>query len=93
MTKSARLQVAPACERVACFASAAGLPALAHDASPPAPPVSGVTLDPGLGPLRHPVSTRNARARAHSDQGLKLVFAFNHEAAMRSPEKAFNDRR
>ncbi|MGE5087975.1 MAG: hypothetical protein ACM3QY_02525, partial [Candidatus Levyibacteriota bacterium] len=48
-----------------------------------------VVLDPGLGLLRHPVSTRNAQAQAYFDQGLKLVFAFNHEAAIRSFERAF----
>ena len=63
--------------------------AFAHDEAP-AGAASGaaVALDPGLGPLHHPVSTRNAKAQAYFDQGLKLVFAFNHEAAIRSFERA-----
>ena len=57
----------------------------AHDTAPS--PMAGI--DPGLGPLHHPVSTRNAQAQAYFDQGLKLVFAFNHEAAIKSFERAF----
>jgi hypothetical protein len=59
----------------------------AHDA-----PGSGVdpgqAIDAGLGPLHHPVSTRNAQAQAFFDQGLKLVFAFNHEGAIAAFERA-----
>ena len=86
LPRGARIVVGAA---LAALALAAAAPALAHDATPPAPPVSGVALDPGLGLLRHPVSTRNAKAQAYFDQGLKLVFAFNHEAAIRSFERAF----
>jgi tetratricopeptide (TPR) repeat protein len=49
---------------------------------------SSVALDPGFGPLHHGVSTRNAQAQAYFDQGMKLVFAFNHEAAIRSFQRA-----
>ncbi len=38
-------------------------------------------LDPGLGKLHHPVSTKNAEAQKYFDQGLKYAYAFNHEAA------------
>ncbi|MES2071179.1 MAG: hypothetical protein V4488_12580 [Pseudomonadota bacterium] len=44
----------------------------------------GEQLDKGLGSLHHPVSTRNKLAQAYFDQGLKLVYAFNHEAALAS---------
>jgi tetratricopeptide (TPR) repeat protein len=64
------------------------LPAAAHDTAPAATPASKVALDPGLGPLHHPVSTRNRQAQAYFDQGMKLVFAFNHEAAIQSFERA-----
>ena len=64
----------------AMFALCSALPAHAHDATTASP----AGLDPGLGPLHHPVSTRNPRAQLYFDQGLKLVFAFNHEAAIRS---------
>ena len=55
-----------------------------HDTAPS--PMTGI--DAGLGPLRHSVSTRNAQAQAYFDQGLKLVYAFNHEAAIKSFERA-----
>jgi hypothetical protein len=51
-------------------------------------PSSSVALDPGLGSLHHSVSTRNAQAQAYFDQGMKLVYAFNHEAAIRSFQHA-----
>ena len=59
----------------------------AHDPAPTAP-AAAVALDPGLGRLHHPVSTRNTQAQAYFDQGLKLVFAFNHEAAIKSFARA-----
>src|SRR5512143_1254081 len=49
-------------------------PVLGHDAGPPPSANTDIVLDPGLGLLRHPVSTRNAQAQAYFDQGLKLVF-------------------
>jgi tetratricopeptide (TPR) repeat protein len=73
---------------VVILATLCVLPAAAHDAAPPAQPAHVVGLDPGLGPLHHPVSTRNRKAQAYFDQGLKLVFAFNHEAAIKSFERA-----
>ena len=66
----------------------AGLVA-AHDAPPPATVSFRVAIDAGLGPLHHPVSTKSPQAQAYFDQGLKLVFAFNHEAAVSSFERAF----
>jgi tetratricopeptide (TPR) repeat protein len=59
-------------------------PVAAHEA--PASPT--VALDPGLGPLHHPVSTKSREAQAYFDQGMKLCFAFNHEAAIRSFQHA-----
>src|ERR1041384_8761079 len=38
----------------------------------------------GLGALHHPVSTKNAEAQRFFDQGLTLIYAFNHEEAIRS---------
>ncbi|HEV8257570.1 MAG TPA: hypothetical protein VGR42_11385 [Casimicrobiaceae bacterium] len=74
-----------ACMHFACLALLVlfAAPVFAHDAAP-ATPASTVALDPGLGSLHHPVSTRNRQAQAYFDQGLKLVFAFNHEAAIQS---------
>ena len=38
----------------------------------------------GLSDLHHPVSTKIAEAQKFFDQGLRLVYAFNHEEAARS---------
>src|SRR5512142_3032997 len=45
-------------------------------------------LDPGLGALHWKVSTNDARAQAYFDQGMKYVYAFNHEQAVRSFNEA-----
>lgn len=42
------------------------------------------TLMKGLGDLHHPVSTKNAEAQQFFDQGLRLIYAFNHDEAARS---------
>jgi tetratricopeptide (TPR) repeat protein len=46
------------------------------------------TLMAGLGDWRHPVSTKNAQAQAFFDQGLRLIYAFNHDEAQRSFQRA-----
>jgi tetratricopeptide (TPR) repeat protein len=46
------------------------------------------TLMTGLGDWRHPVSTKNAQAQAFFDQGLRLIYAFNHAEAERSFQHA-----
>lgn len=43
------------------------------------------TLAPGLGPMHHPVTTSSPEAQKYFDQGLNLLFGFNHDEA----EKAF----
>ena len=43
-----------------------------------------VTLVPGLGDLHHPVSTHNPQAQQFFDQGLRFIYAFNHDEAARS---------
>jgi len=48
------------------------------------PPV----LMPGLGQPHHTISTRNPEAQRFFDQGLTLVFGFNHEEAARSFRRA-----
>src|SRR6516225_3101566 len=42
----------------------------------------------GLSSLHHPVSTANPEAQQFFDQGLRLVYAFNHEEAARSFRRA-----
>jgi len=45
-------------------------------------------LIPGLGDVHHPVSTKNRGAQQFFDQGLKLVYGFNHDEARRSFQRA-----
>ena len=47
-----------------------------------------VTLVTGLGDLHHPVSTHNPQAQQFFDQGLRFIYAFNHEEAARSFQHA-----
>jgi tetratricopeptide (TPR) repeat protein len=57
---------------------------MAHDAAPAKP----ATLMSGLGDLHHPTSTQNAEAQKFFDQGLRLIYAFNHDEAARSFQRA-----
>jgi tetratricopeptide (TPR) repeat protein len=47
-----------------------------------------VTLVTGLGDLHHPVSTHNPQAQEFFDQGLRFIYAFNHDEAARSFQHA-----
>ncbi|MGA7630650.1 MAG: hypothetical protein WCB11_07775 [Terriglobales bacterium] len=47
-----------------------------------------VTLVSGLGDLHHPVSTANPQAQQFFDQGLRFIYAFNHDEAARSFQHA-----
>ncbi|HEY7403265.1 MAG TPA: hypothetical protein VIB39_07075 [Candidatus Angelobacter sp.] len=51
-------------------------------ATPPA------TLMSGYSDLHHPVTTTNPEAQKFFDQGLRLIYAFNHEEAARSFQQA-----
>jgi len=42
----------------------------------------------GLGNIHHPVSTKNPDAQKFFNQGLRLIYAFNHDEALRSFRKA-----
>lgn len=46
------------------------------------------TLMTGMGDLHHPVSTKNPQAQQFFNQGLRLIYAFNHEEAERSFQRA-----
>ncbi len=56
-----------------------------HAAHPPAKPA---VLMSGYGNLHHPVSTSNAQAQQFFDQGLRQIYAFNHDEAVRSFQRA-----
>src|SRR5712691_2840019 len=63
--------------------------AISVSAAPAKPnPASSPQLMPGLGEVHHPVSTKNSQAQQFFDQGLKLVYAFNHDEARRSFQRA-----
>ena len=47
-----------------------------------------IELMAGLGELHHPIATENADAQRFFDQGLTLVYAFNHADAERSFRRA-----
>ncbi|MFL6255946.1 MAG: hypothetical protein ACJ74T_13120 [Pyrinomonadaceae bacterium] len=42
----------------------------------------------GMGSWHHPVTTRDAEAQRFFDQGLRFVYAFNHDEAVRSFQRA-----
>src|SRR5437764_883344 len=54
----------------------------------PKNPAAPSRLIPGLGDVHHVVSTRNREAQQFFDQGLKLVYGFNHDEARRSFQHA-----
>src|SRR3981081_1445387 len=66
---------------VGCAVVAIGSPAAVKNEPPP-------RLMPGLGEVHHPVSTKNREAQQFFDQGLKLVYGFNHDEARRSFQRA-----
>ena len=62
-------------------------PALAQHEHPPTsgPPA---VLMPGLGDVHHAVSTQKPEAQRFFDQGLALIYAFNHDEALRAFQRA-----
>src|ERR1700686_4921095 len=56
-----------------------------HPAHTPSKPA---TLMTGFGDWHRPVSTKNPQAQAFFDQGLRLIYAFNHDEAARSFRRA-----
>ena len=76
-------------KRLSCALLVLSLCALAaaqhHPASAKSAPV---TLMTGYGDLHHPVTTSSPEAQKFFDQGLRLIFAFNHDEAARSFQHA-----
>lgn len=60
---------------------AVALPALSQNAASEKLP--GPLFD-GLGDLQHPVTVKSKQAQRYFDQGMRLVFGFNHKEAIRS---------
>ncbi len=69
------------CGLLLCLGAVAQDPASHAQARP-------VTLVIGLGDLHHPVSTKNPQAQQFFDQGLRFIYAFNHDEAARSFQHA-----
>src|SRR5882757_3322964 len=75
--------------RVLLLSLIAAAPALAQpDHMPSHDDAKPVILEPGLGHVHWPVSTKNAQAQRFFDQGMKYVYGFNHESAVKSFERA-----
>lgn len=53
-----------------------------------APAEKPIKLMKKLGDWHHPVTTKNKQAQHFFDQGLTLIYGFNHDAAIRSFKKA-----
>ncbi|UWZ82640.1 tetratricopeptide repeat protein [Occallatibacter riparius] len=64
-----------------CLAAGVSFAQMSMAPKPPA-------LMSGLSNLHHPVSTTNAEAQQFFDQGLRLVYAFNHDEAARAFHRA-----
>ena len=52
------------------------------------PDKPGAPLFEGYGDHHHPITTSNAETQAYFDQGVRLLFAFNHAEAIRSFREA-----
>ncbi len=79
--------------RLAAAASAAALlaapaPACEHGGGPQPRPRRPATLMRGLGDLHHPIATVSPEAQRFFDQGLRLLYAFNHDEAARAFSRA-----
>lgn len=72
------------------FTSAPGAPAFAQQPAKHTGPAKAkpAVLMAGYGNWHHPVSTKSAEAQSFFDQGLRQVYAFNHDEAKRSFERA-----
>jgi tetratricopeptide (TPR) repeat protein len=56
--------------------------------APPAPTPKPAELLAGMGSHHHPIRTSNVEAQKYFDQGVTLLFGFNHEEAYRSFARA-----
>jgi tetratricopeptide (TPR) repeat protein len=54
----------------------------------PAAPARQAVLMPGLGDVHHAISTKNPEAQKFFDQGLALIWAFNHDEALLAFQRA-----
>ncbi|HEV8714864.1 MAG TPA: hypothetical protein VGX03_18795 [Candidatus Binatia bacterium] len=64
------------------------VPAVADHQHAPAPAATPPPLFDNLGTLHHPITTASPQAQRYFDQGLRLVYAFNHDEANRAFKEA-----
>jgi len=64
------------------------VPGCDHGSGPPPPTGPPATLVQGLGDLHHPIATTSPEAQRFFDQGLRYLYAFNHDEAVRSFTRA-----
>ncbi len=68
--------------------AALATPCFAHDSRHPTKAEGAEPVFPGMGDVHHRVTTNSPEAQKYFDQGLALVYAFNHDEAQRSFEQA-----
>ncbi|MFM8533743.1 MAG: hypothetical protein ACKOEC_09195 [Acidimicrobiia bacterium] len=76
---------------IACAREPANVPSTnqsAHDAHGPGTPAARTALIGNLGAYHRAIKTDNAEAQQFFDEGLTLLYGFNHEEAFRSFELA-----
>jgi tetratricopeptide (TPR) repeat protein len=86
LTRSTAVLALFAAMTAACSRDAGRGEEPAATTAPAAP--TGPQLMDGLGTHHHPITTTNPEAQRFFDQGVALVFAFNHEEAVRSFQQA-----
>lgn len=59
-----------------------------HDEHAAAPPEKPAVLMEGMGNLHHPIATSSPEAQKFFDQGLTLMYGFNHAEAIHSFQRA-----
>jgi tetratricopeptide (TPR) repeat protein len=51
-------------------------------------PAKAAVIEPGLGGVNHPVTTKNAQAQGFFNQGLAYIYAFNHAESIKAFKRA-----
>ncbi len=81
------MSITPAVILLALMAATGTAETADGDAAPAADKPLAPTLE-GLGDLHYPITTSSEAAQRFFDQGLRLVYAFNHAEAIRAFEEA-----
>ena len=68
---------------VGLAALASSLPTAAQHAHQAPLPPAATELHPGLGDYHFPITTANPDAQVYFDQGIRLLYGFNHDEAAR----------